>query len=310
MASSYDETKLTKLGHLKSLAEKIQTNFTTKTEFNALSSKVDGLVSTGGEPNVIDKITVNGDASKVKVTDKTADITIPTKLSEFSNDSKYQSDTEVATAIDAKIKAWAELVTSDNETIDTFKELVDWVAEHGTEAGELAGSIEALEALVGEEAVSKQITDALDTALKTEGADKYALASALTEAISDLTTQLGTKVDKDGDKQLSTEDYTTAEKTKLAGLSNYTHPTSKAGAKTSNLYKIATDANGHVTEATEVTSDDIAGLGVEITDTTYTDVKASGASGLMSSADKAKLDGLVVADDEEVTAMLDEVFTV
>ena len=34
-------------------------------------------------------------------------------------------------------------------------------------------------------------------------------------------TQLGTKVDKVEGKQLSTEDYTTAEKSKLAGLSNY-----------------------------------------------------------------------------------------
>ena len=34
-------------------------------------------------------------------------------------------------------------------------------------------------------------------------------------------TQLGTKVDKVKGKQLSTEDYTTAEKSKLAGLSNY-----------------------------------------------------------------------------------------
>lgn len=38
--------------------------------------------------------------------------------------------------------------------------------------------------------------------------------------------QLGGKVDKVSGKQLSTNDYTTAEKNKLAGLSNYSHPTS------------------------------------------------------------------------------------
>ena len=37
--------------------------------------------------------------------------------------------------------------------------------------------------------------------------------------------QLGGKVDKVEGKQLSTNDYTTAEKNKLAGLSNYSHPT-------------------------------------------------------------------------------------
>lgn len=41
---------------------------------------------------------------------------------------------------------------------------------------------------------------------------------------------LNNKVDKVEVKQLSTNDYTTAEKNKLAGLSNYSHPTS-AGNK-------------------------------------------------------------------------------
>ena len=39
-------------------------------------------------------------------------------------------------------------------------------------------------------------------------------------------TELGNKVDKVGGKGLSTNDYTTAEKNKLSGLTNYKHPTS------------------------------------------------------------------------------------
>ena len=46
-------------------------------------------------------------------------------------------------------------------------------------------------------------------------------------------TALNSKVDKVAGKQLSTEDYTTAEKTKLTGLSNYTHPNSGVTAGTS-----------------------------------------------------------------------------
>ena len=48
--------------------------------------------------------------------------------------------------------------------------------------------------------------------------------SAHTHTISEVTnlqTTLDNKVDKVTGKQLSTEDYTTAEKSKLAGLSNY-----------------------------------------------------------------------------------------
>lgn len=43
-----------------------------------------------------------------------------------------------------------------------------------------------------------------------------------------LQSAIGGKVDKADGKGLSTEDYTTEEKTKLAGLSNYTHPSSHA----------------------------------------------------------------------------------
>ena len=43
--------------------------------------------------------------------------------------------------------------------------------------------IDALEALVGDTEVATQISDAIDAALKIEGVDKYALASALTAAI-------------------------------------------------------------------------------------------------------------------------------
>lgn len=83
---------------------------------------------------------------------------------------------------------------------------------------------------------------------------------------STLTTELAKKVDKVTGKQLSTNDYTTAEKTKLSGIAEgankYVHPTSAAGAKTSGLYKITTDANGHVTAATAVAKADITALGI------------------------------------------------
>lgn len=43
----------------------------------------------------------------------------------------------------------------------------------------------------------------------------------------------------------------------------YTHPTSPAGAKQSGLYKIATDEDGHVVEATPVTMVDVSSIYVD-----------------------------------------------
>lgn len=94
-----------------------------------------------------------------------------------------------------------------------------------------------------------------------------------------------------------------ADKTKLDGIANgannYTHPASAAGALGSNIYKITTDATGHITAATPVTKGDITALGIpgEDTNTTYEDATAS-LSGLMSAADKTKLDGIAVGADK------------
>ena len=86
-----------------------------------------------------------------------------------------------------------------------------------------------------------------------------------------------------------------ADKAKLdgiqAGASSYTHPTHTAHE--SGLYKVAVDSLGHVSSATAVTKSDITALGIpaQDTDTTYGAATAK-AAGLMSAADKSKLDGI------------------
>ena len=100
-----------------------------------------------------------------------------------------------------------------------------------------------------------------------------------------------TKVDKVTGKGLSTNDYTAAEKTKLSGIAAganaYTHPAYTA--KAAGLYKVTVDATGHVSAATAAVKADITGLGIPAQDTTYS-AATSSAIGLMSAADKAKLD--------------------
>ena len=77
------------------------------------------------------------------------------------------------------------------------------------------------------------------------------------------------------------------------GNTAYQHATAKGSAFASGLYKITTNAQGHVTAATAVTKSDITALGIpgQDTNTTY-GVASSSTNGLMSAADKAKLDGI------------------
>lgn len=63
---------------------------------NADKTKLAGI-DTGAEENVLEGITVNGTAATI--TNKIAAITTPTKVSQLTNDSKFQTDTDVSSAI-------------------------------------------------------------------------------------------------------------------------------------------------------------------------------------------------------------------
>lgn len=69
----------------------------------------------------------------------------------------------------------------------------------------------------------------------------------------------------------------------------YTHPSHTAASE--DLYKVTVNSSGHVTKTTKVTKSDITNLGIPAQDTTYSAATTS-AAGLMSAADKAKLDGI------------------
>lgn len=105
-----------------------------------------------------------------------------------------------------------------------------------------------------------------------------------------LKSKLNAKVDKVDGKQLSTNDYTTAEKNKLAGLSNYSHPTS-AGNKHIPAGGAAGKILGWASDGTAQWVDD--------KDTTYNDVTQS-AHGLMTAADKTKLDGIAAGANKYI----------
>lgn len=60
------------------------TEFASKTAFETLEDRVDEIVAEGGEPNLIDSISVNGTTQPI--TNKNVDISVPTATSELTND--------------------------------------------------------------------------------------------------------------------------------------------------------------------------------------------------------------------------------
>lgn len=287
---AYDLQKGAKLQALKELAAKMKADYATKSSVQEIAERVDGLVAEGGEPNVITAVKVNGTAQTIAA-DKSVNITVPTKTSQLNNDSTYQTSAEVATAIQAAIATTGHAKFEKVDTVPT--------------------------AATAEENVLYLVLNS-----KTNHYDIYALVGNSIELLDDTTVDLSNytttdalnallakKVDAETGKGLSSNDYTTAEKTKLAGVAeganNYVHPTYTP--KASGLYKITVDATGHVSAVVAVAKSDITALGVPAQDTTYS-AATQAAAGLMSAADKTKLDSIEFATDEEVAEMLADVF--
>lgn len=275
MATTYDPNKLTKLDHLKKLAQRA------KTQEDALAGRVKTLEDVGAQANVIESIKVNGTAQTI--TGKAVDINVPTKTSQLTNDSSYQTSAQVVSAINTAISKSGHASFQKVDAVpavDSAQENILYLVMNST-------------------------TKHYDIYAKIKGdSGTYTM-----ELLDDTTVDLSGKVDKVAGKGLSTNDYTTAEKTKLAGIAEgankYIHPSYTA--QKSGLYKITVDATGHVSAVTAVTKADITGLGIPDQNTTYAEATTTKA-GLMSAADKSKLDGMAIATDDEVTAMLTEVF--
>lgn len=278
-----EEVKLTALEHLQMLAEqtKKQADTLQKNE-NALSGRVSALEKVGAQANVIETVKVNGTAQTV--TNKSVNISVPTKTSDLTNDSGYQTSSQVATAVQNAISKSGHA---------SFQKVSAVPA--------VANAAENIMYLV-----MNSTTKHYDIYAKIKGDDgNYTM-----ELLDDTTVDLSGKVDKETGKSLMTD----AERTKLAGIAaganKYVHPSHTAAA--SGLYKITVDALGHVTAVTKATKADITGLGIPGTNTTYGNATTS-AAGLMSPADKTKLDGINLsnvrlATDDEVSSMLTTVF--
>lgn len=178
---------------------------------------VDTVVGGAGTQVTVDGVKQATWESNVKA-DKTD---IPTALSQLTNDSGFitiddvpkipdnlATKNDVSTAITGLASEVyvntqiSNLIDSAPETLNTLNELAVAIQENDT-------LIDTLNSAIG--------TKANQTDLNTTNSN----VSSLNTRVAEQDTTISNKVDKVDGKGLSTEDYTTEEKTKLAGLSNY-----------------------------------------------------------------------------------------
>ena len=193
----------------------------------------------------------------------------------------------------SRIDAFLAAADTGDKAIDTLKEIQNYIDTHGEAAAEMttnigknATDIKALQDSVGAGGSSstglfKAIADA-ESSAKSYADDNFIKQTSIAYDLSTdsrekvLSAEQGkilneTKVDKLVGKGLSTNDYTTAEKNKLAtiaeGANKYVHPV--YNKQQSGLYKIAVDLTGHVSGVWPVSKDDIVALGIPAQDTVY-----------------------------------------
>lgn len=223
-----------------------------------------------------------------------------------STHSHAQSDiTGLATALGNKANASHTHETGDITGLDT--------ALSGKAAASHTHSLDD----VSETTAKKIMTADERTKLSgiAAGANKTVVDTAMSSTSTNpvqnkaVNSALGNKVDKVTGKGLSTNDYTTDEKTKLAGIAaganKYTHPTSHPASMITGLADVATTGsyNDLSNKPTTMTpkahthaQSDVTGLATALSgkaDTGHTHGAASTtANGFMSKEDKTKLNGI------------------
>lgn len=295
-------SKHTTLDQLKMLAQR------TKTEIDAVESKslvgikvngtalaiadkmVDILIGTGATNGTLSvngaDVAVKGLAAlayKARVSESDLDAALTAvlaaKAAKADVDTLIGTDTGKSVRTIANEELAAQLIPEGaQESLDTLTEIAQWIQDHPDDAAAMNTAIAKLNGIVagigGED-------------------DDYATVMAAIEGKIAGATKVEAS-ETNGNIKIDGEETTV-----------YTHPTTTAVA--AGFKKVGNDDKGHVVLGADVTKRDIVSLGIPAQDTTYQPATTE-ANGLMSKEDKTKLDGMEVALDTEVTAMLNEVF--
>lgn len=295
-------SKHTTLDQLKMLAQR------TKTEIDAVESKslvgikvngtalaiadkmVDILIGTGATNGTLSvngaNVAVKGLAAlayKAQVSESDLDAALTAvlaaKAAKADVDTLIGTDTGKSVRTIANEELAAQLIPEGaQESLDTLTEIARWIQDHPDDAAAMNTAIAKLNGIVA--------------GIGGEDDDYATVMAAIEGKIAAATKVEASEIN--GNIKIDGEETTV-----------YTHPTTTAVA--AGFKKVGNDDKGHVVLGADVTKQDIVALGIPAQDTTYQPATTE-ANGLMSKEDKTKLDGMEVALDTEVTAMLNEVF--
>ena len=306
---AYDVSKLAKLKALKDLAVKVkEQDDALATRIGALektgsqANVIEGVKVNGSLLTLVDKIAdILIAEGATNGTIKVNNVDVPVHgLAALAYKAEV-SETELAAALKATIDAKAKKAdldtltgegegsikkmiddafndfstkVTDDGVVNSYKELIDWAATHGSKAAEMASgistnktAIENLKKFVGElpkGATATSVVDYIAEAVAALSIGNYMTTEAFNTAIAeyykktDVDTKLGKKVDKADGKSLIAD----TEITRLAGMSDGANKTEKSATngnvkidgKEVNVYTLPNDVvRGSIATDAEVT---------------------------------------------------------
>ena len=231
------------------------------TEYQDISGKVDkvegkSLISDTEIARLASVDNYDDTDIRAELANKADTTSIPSKVSELTNDSNYQTAEQVSSTVTTEI---AKVVADAPEDFNTLKEMSDWISNHENDASAMNSAISdnktAITALQTGKADKSEIpttvaelTDSADYAktadvnnsistLQTDKADASDLTAHTDDADIHVTADnkatwntVSDKVDKEDGKGLSTNDYTNEEKSLVATIEDKVDKTSIATA--------------------------------------------------------------------------------
>lgn len=313
---AYDVNKLLQLSHLKALAEKVAADCAKQTDLTALSTKVDSIIATGGEPNKLEGVKVNGTA--LNIADKMVDLLVATGtkngtvkvnnvdiavagLQALAYKAQV-SEAELNEALKATIKAKAE-----QSALNAVKGDVDKLK--GTGAGsvdqKVADALNEFATKVSNDGVVNTYKELIDWAAK-HGGEAATMAGNITkntQAIDAVKTLIGTL--PEGATSTTVVGYI-AEAIKAIGIGDYAKTSDMNAALNKKVDKV--DGSRLMTNAEGDKLKGVAnGANKVEKSATNGNVKINGAETVVYTLPADVIKGKV-ATSTEVTEMLNEVF--
>lgn len=149
---AYDESKLSRVKHLKELAQRVAEDFATKKSLADLKDQVDGLVTAGGEPNKLEAVKVNGEA--LPITDKAVDVGASIAAAVAAADHLQRKKVANLAAIDPAAEGAEKFIymvpktgSDEDDQYDEYM-VLDGAVEHvGNTKVDLSGKVDKVEGM-------------------------------------------------------------------------------------------------------------------------------------------------------------------